>query len=862
MRKKTIFGLATAAVLAGLAVTSTNTSPVHAAAGDPAPDSGNTQKAPDLSALKAANDQAKADEAAAQTAYTEAQNNANSAQLALTKAQSNLVTAQDNLKAAQAATPEAIQQAREAVDQAKKAVTTAQSADDNAAGDLATAQKNLADKQATLKTATDALTAQQAKVTAAENTEKQAAADATGDSSAVQNAQTAVDSDNAKVDSAKSAQDAAQKDLAKAKDNAGKDIKLPDATFKGRPQTPGNMFEQDTNAVKAVLELRREGNYEDDGGNADINNPNYQGYTSTNAEDSVTFTRNDDRSTFFSAAQLKRIAEIFVGTLNDARTELGETPIFTISNLSQARAMNWASHTASGSDVNPGDGNLINVQQQQANATTYHGDYIDGETVVMSMMKNFGSYLDYASAQGLALGWASGSFGAHPKTPIYDILLDTPAGTTSVEIGVAIAKNQGMLWYYQTYAGNEPTEFTVNGGAPQKVVTETPSVNKIVAEEQAAYDQEVAAASPEAAQAKLQQATDALTAAQAQLTKDTQALEAATKSATASDATKQQALADAKQAVINAQNELATVAKAKDAAAADVQSATSTTAAAQGDKDKTAQALADAQSALSAAEKKLSALTAAAANVTKASESVANAQKAVDDLSKTQATTASAAAKDKAALQAAIAKQAAAQKAFDQEYAAEHPSAPIIFNGEESTISTTATVNSPKPGNTDDSKTKQAATYFRGVATIAKGGAVVYDGNFQATSRVLSAGTNWKSFAVVIGKDGREYYDLGGNQYVLVSAVSLAVKTKTPAAATSKAQTKLHAIAHINYVPGYGIQVWHGDFKTMARNADGSLKKLGDQTNWKVFGVVTDKGHVFYNLGGDQFIDAAYVTLR
>ncbi|WP_155287707.1 SLAP domain-containing protein [Lacticaseibacillus zhaodongensis] len=76
---------------------------------------------------------------------------------------------------------------------------------------------------------------------------------------------------------------------------------------------------------------------------------------------------------------------------------------------------------------------------------------------------------------------------------------------------------------------------------------------------------------------------------------------------------------------------------------------------------------------------------------------------------------------------------------------------------------------------------------------------------------------------------------------------------------------------HVNYPAGYGIQIWTKSGKPVKYNAVeakkthhkvGSAKKLMGQTNWKVFtNTYKANGTTYYNLGGDQYIDANYVSL-
>lgn len=132
----------------------------------------------------------------------------------------------------------------------------------------------------------------------------------------------------------------------------------------------------------------------------------------------------------------------------------------------------------------------------------------------------------------------------------------------------------------------------------------------------------------------------------------------------------------------------------------------------------------------------------------------------------------------------------------------------------------------------------------------------VYGTGFKKTGRKLNVKSTWKAFAMAIGPDGQAYYHLGGNQFVRADAVSMRPNV------TNQDAISLNAKATIKYVRGYSIQVWKSDFKSAVKNPNGSNKKLKHNTTWKVFGIVKHNGHVYYSLGGKQYIDAKYAVLK
>lgn len=130
----------------------------------------------------------------------------------------------------------------------------------------------------------------------------------------------------------------------------------------------------------------------------------------------------------------------------------------------------------------------------------------------------------------------------------------------------------------------------------------------------------------------------------------------------------------------------------------------------------------------------------------------------------------------------------------------------------------------------------------------------VYNTKLNKTSRKLAKGTNWKVFKVATDGEGHVFYNVGGSQYVSANDVKMS--------GTSNDTLAFKGVASIKYVPGYSIQVWGKNLTNQAKNANGSRKMLKNGTSWKVFGMTSHNGHVYYNLGGNQYIDASYATLK
>ncbi|KRO17731.1 hypothetical protein IV56_GL002217 [Lacticaseibacillus saniviri JCM 17471 = DSM 24301] len=77
----------------------------------------------------------------------------------------------------------------------------------------------------------------------------------------------------------------------------------------------------------------------------------------------------------------------------------------------------------------------------------------------------------------------------------------------------------------------------------------------------------------------------------------------------------------------------------------------------------------------------------------------------------------------------------------------------------------------------------------------------------------------------------------------------------------------------VNYVKGYGIQVYHANgtnynvkggknSSTVKYSGAAGAKKLQHGSAWKVYGTKTIKGMKMYSLGGDQYFQAKYTIFR
>lgn len=122
---------------------------------------------------------------------------------------------------------------------------------------------------------------------------------------------------------------------------------------------------------------------------------------------------------------------------------------------------------------------------------------------------------------------------------------------------------------------------------------------------------------------------------------------------------------------------------------------------------------------------------------------------------------------------------------------------------------------------------------------------------------------------VAFRKVGGNYYALGKDFEVATTSddgfikegktLTVTRNIKVSEAETVPTEEKVSGVVQINYVPGYGIQVWdsYKDGK-IVRDANGKAKKLAHGTAWKVFKKITIKGTTYYNLGGNQWVSDDY----
>ncbi|KRM72436.1 SLAP domain-containing protein [Lacticaseibacillus brantae] len=121
-------------------------------------------------------------------------------------------------------------------------------------------------------------------------------------------------------------------------------------------------------------------------------------------------------------------------------------------------------------------------------------------------------------------------------------------------------------------------------------------------------------------------------------------------------------------------------------------------------------------------------------------------------------------------------------------------------------------------------------------------------------NRTLATGSAWKYFATKT-VNGQLWYQLGNNQWVS-GKYAIEKTVSTPAPETPSYQP-VTGTATIRYVKGYGVALWT-NYTAAKKVITG--RKLLDGTKWHVTQVAGIGSQVWYNLGGNQWVDGRYVT--
>jgi len=130
------------------------------------------------------------------------------------------------------------------------------------------------------------------------------------------------------------------------------------------------------------------------------------------------------------------------------------------------------------------------------------------------------------------------------------------------------------------------------------------------------------------------------------------------------------------------------------------------------------------------------------------------------------------------------------------------------------------------------------------------------------TPSAASSANSWMGLEVNQLAGARESENTVGHngvKYMMMTTPNEVVMSKTPAPSNQPSTSgvqKMTGVVQIHYVKGYGIAIWAQPGKHPL------TKKLAHGTSWKVFAKTTLNGKVWYNLGGNQWLDSKYAILK
>ncbi|KRO15148.1 SLAP domain-containing protein [Lacticaseibacillus saniviri] len=121
--------------------------------------------------------------------------------------------------------------------------------------------------------------------------------------------------------------------------------------------------------------------------------------------------------------------------------------------------------------------------------------------------------------------------------------------------------------------------------------------------------------------------------------------------------------------------------------------------------------------------------------------------------------------------------------------------------------------------------------------------------NQHVTGKFLKHGTQVNYTATDRNSNnGIVWYQIGKNQWI---------KSAYIAPFGSLAKTNVRSLT-VTYVPGYSIAVWNSPLNSRKALA----KKLKNGSTWKTYSAAQVGQDLWYNLGGNQWVNVHYITLN
>ncbi|WP_333604134.1 SLAP domain-containing protein, partial [Lactobacillus acetotolerans] len=112
------------------------------------------------------------------------------------------------------------------------------------------------------------------------------------------------------------------------------------------------------------------------------------------------------------------------------------------------------------------------------------------------------------------------------------------------------------------------------------------------------------------------------------------------------------------------------------------------------------------------------------------------------------------------------------------------------------------------------------------------------DGSHFKNSNVkFKSGTQWRSSGIRL-INNQAHYLVGKNEYI------------------PQKYTDQQYIATVNYIPGYGVDT----IRANGEHVSGSRLKMKDDTEWKADYIKVLGGRLYYQVGQNEYLDAAYTV--
>lgn len=149
-------------------------------------------------------------------------------------------------------------------------------------------------------------------------------------------------------------------------------------------------------------------------------------------------------------------------------------------------------------------------------------------------------------------------------------------------------------------------------------------------------------------------------------------------------------------------------------------------------------------------------------------------------------------------------------------------------------------------------------------------GQVAIWNNYDSSKKIIKyvpKNSSWKAFKVATLADNRQWYNLGGDQwldgqYAIANLKNTNTETKTPATPVKETsnwkENNVNEVVSIAYSGKGQVAVW-----SSYANGKKIIKYVPNASSWKVFKEATPiNGYVWYNLGGNQWITSEFASIQ